>query len=252
MGYAALAAAGVAISPKNCWAGPMVISTLPAVITTPGDYVLDASHSQSFPDAAAIEIQADNVSLDLQGFTIANTNGVGTHALGVFAQDRIGLTIKNGSLIGFHTAVYLHSLTYRSARHSVEEITATDFTAAGIIANGNHLIIKDNQLSSSLRSSQTSFASCTSGVMGICVILSRRSLLMNNSISLSDKGALDATFGIYFGQSGNAVVLGSEINNADLGIVGEDFHGFRTEVRDSVMTNVTRKLVGVVDLGNNT
>jgi hypothetical protein len=97
--------AGLAAAASSAWpgarafaAGSTVIASLPAVITEPGEYTLAASHTVSLAAGAAIDIRTDNVTIDLGGRTIANSAGVGTRAVGVYASDRIGIQVGPGGV----------------------------------------------------------------------------------------------------------------------------------------------------------
>jgi hypothetical protein len=80
-----------------------VIGSLPYIITASGNYELErdltyAGHNN------AIEVSADDVVINLNGFSIGNTgNGV----FGVIIQTHSNLTVRNGSILGFQGAVVL-------------------------------------------------------------------------------------------------------------------------------------------------
>ena len=72
------------------------IASLPAVISQPGIYCLAGNLSTSQVTGSAIEIQANSVVLDLNGFKLAGrAAGVGTSAFGIHAVNRQNITIKN-------------------------------------------------------------------------------------------------------------------------------------------------------------
>jgi hypothetical protein len=83
--------------------GGNVIGSLPYTITASGNYELErdltyAGHNN------AIEVSADDVVINLNGFSIGTTgNGV----FGVIIQTHSNLTVRNGSILGFQGAVVL-------------------------------------------------------------------------------------------------------------------------------------------------
>jgi len=80
----------------------------PTTITQPGAYVL--TEDVSFASSDAIVIQASNVTLDLNGRTIVNTDGIGSHV--VIDGDRENIRIRNGRLQGGQWGVYYSSGTF--------------------------------------------------------------------------------------------------------------------------------------------
>ena len=88
----------------NCTA----IGALPAVISSPGAYCLTSNQLTNLASGDAIAIEASDVALDLNGFTIDNSAaGPTTTADGVFAANRRNVTIRNGVLRGFGHGVGL-------------------------------------------------------------------------------------------------------------------------------------------------
>jgi hypothetical protein len=81
-------------------------TSFPIVINQPGSYLLTADLTVSSPGVNAIEIQADNVTLDLGGHSIAGP-GSSEGSFGVSASARTGVTVRNGTVAGFGYCVYL-------------------------------------------------------------------------------------------------------------------------------------------------
>jgi hypothetical protein len=82
------------------------IDTLPIAITQSGSYYLTRSFAQNFTIADAIFIQADNVTLDLSGFTIQQTATTaaitGIKIMSSSANTPVRNTvIRNGTITGF-------------------------------------------------------------------------------------------------------------------------------------------------------
>ena len=84
------------------------ITSLPYTITTSGTYVLDSSLNYNSSSAAAIQINAPNVTLDLNGNSINNLGaGPATQALGINVFNEPNVTIRNGQIVGFFRGIEL-------------------------------------------------------------------------------------------------------------------------------------------------
>src|SRR5450759_2310807 len=111
----------------NCTA----ITTLPYIISTQGVYCLTGELSTGITTGNAITIATNNVVLDLNGFKIGGLSaGLGTTAIGIYANQRQNITIKNGTVRGFCYGIYLSdtSLYTTSQGHVIEDIRADQNT----------------------------------------------------------------------------------------------------------------------------
>lgn len=88
-------------------AGP--ISKVPARITKPGKYFLIANVTPAAkataPEGAAIFIDADNVELDLQGFSVVGNPANAAITIGIQVAGKEGIRIRNGRVLGFATGL---------------------------------------------------------------------------------------------------------------------------------------------------
>lgn len=89
-------------------------------ITTPGTYFLSRGLTGAGP---LITVQADDVVIDLNGFTLTPTSGAG-----VFASNFDRVTVRNGFIVGGQSAVRLEGV--EGAR--VERIATSGSTGAAI------------------------------------------------------------------------------------------------------------------------
>jgi hypothetical protein len=104
--FAAAAPAPAAESYDSC-AG--IIGALPAVIATQGTWCLDADRSTALTSGAAIEITANNVTIDCNGFKLGGLSaGAGTATVGILANTRTNLTVRNCHVRGFRSGVQLN------------------------------------------------------------------------------------------------------------------------------------------------
>jgi hypothetical protein len=123
------------------------ITALPASISASGIYCLRTDLMTSISSGSAIEITANFVTLDLNGWRLGGGGaGMGTNAKGVHALDRRGITIRNGNIKGFLLGVYLES-NGASTSHLIEDIRADGNTKFGIYVEGGNSIIRNNQVS---------------------------------------------------------------------------------------------------------
>jgi hypothetical protein len=242
-------AAGSAVLPELAFATPITISSLPATISSSGSYVIAANHNLNMAQGAAITVNANDVTIDLQGFTISNiAAGVGTAAVGVYSLHRNRVTVRSGTLSGFHTGVMLHG--ERVAGGCVaEDLSLTDCTAAGIMISGSSSLIRRNVINSSLRSSAFCAASSNTGILGIGVSLAAHSRITDNVITFTNTGATDFAVAVYAGtDSDEILLLDNDITGADWGIVIDEGLGATGELRDTTITSVANKSAGGIDL----
>jgi hypothetical protein len=116
----------------------------PVTISEPGSYRLSGNLSISDPDATAIQITADSVTLDLNGFSIIGPavcvagpaticptagKGVGVQSVGAPLLGPQGVKVFNGSVRGMGIGI---SITGGGSR--VEKVTADSNSAGGITA----------------------------------------------------------------------------------------------------------------------
>ena len=81
-----------------------IVTSLPAVITTPGIWCLDEALTSNLASGYAISIDTDNVTLDCNGFRLSNLGaGVATAATGIYAHQRRNVTVRDCDVRGFWT-----------------------------------------------------------------------------------------------------------------------------------------------------
>jgi len=112
------------------------------VISEPGDYYLTADRTSVGPHN--IKIEADNVDLNLNGFTVRcdpPNPATAADTYGIFASARNYLTIRNGAVTGCFMGVNVrtdtHNLTIRGVDFSGN-------TAMGVNAGGRNTEISDS------------------------------------------------------------------------------------------------------------
>lgn len=125
------------------------INSLPATITSSGIYCLakDLSTSISGATDAAIRINADDVVLDLQQHVLdgSSADTASTLATGILAQDRSNITVRNGTIRGFGSAIRLQDTAAPyddTGGHLVTGVRVEGSAAFGIgvIGRGNRVV----------------------------------------------------------------------------------------------------------------
>ncbi len=123
----------------------------PVTITESGSYQLTSNLVSTSTTINVIEINADNVTLDLNGFSISGPrtctganatlacSNSGMTAYGIAANSRTNVTIKNGVVKGFDTAVRLSGANQRGNR--VMGVHASENEFGIVLING---MVKDS------------------------------------------------------------------------------------------------------------
>lgn len=122
----------------------LTIDSVPHNIATSGHYCLsrDVLLASQQKSAFAILVTADNVVLDLKGYSVSGS-GEGT---GIAAMQRENLIIKNGTVNNFETGISLMSMRPRPiARNNVlRKLRMLGNKSIGIYSVGEHVLIEDN------------------------------------------------------------------------------------------------------------
>lgn len=201
-------------------ATPKVIAKLPYKITKPGTYVLSKTFNYLGP-THAIEVQADDVTVDLRGnlLNYAGTDGATTTAAGVFADSRKNVTVRNGTIRGFFRAVYLEN-HINSARHVVEDIVAEKCRLLGLQVKGPDMIVRRNRV--------IGLGSTTVGGpsrWGIFIQGERATVTDNVVLDVAPDGAITKAYSLYFIGSTSSLVQRNSALNSTPAVVFER-HGF--------------------------
>jgi Periplasmic copper-binding protein (NosD) len=118
------------------------ITSLPYTITAPGNYLLGGNLGAAANSGAAITIATSYVTLDLDGFYLF---GGGPNSIGIAVTDQVDITIKNGGLVGFNTAVLLQGSP--NYGHHVQDLNISGCANGISLGTGNQSIVERNQIS---------------------------------------------------------------------------------------------------------
>jgi hypothetical protein len=121
------------------------ITTLPYTISAQGHYCFDRNLSTAQTTGNAITINVDFVVLDLNNFKLGGGSaGLGTTAVGILANNRRNVTIRNGNIRGFKYAIRLLGT---GGGHVVENNALDANTFVAVDAHGDLLVVNNNIIS---------------------------------------------------------------------------------------------------------
>lgn len=150
LGVVAIVASAVVLGAVPAAAGTCkAIGKLPAVIEKPGNYCVTKDLTVSAGATSAVEIAADDVTLDLGGFTLHGNATPTTDTVGVSAIERRHIVIRNGGVDGFLVGVRLQVgdlATTRSQGHLIESLHVERSTWIGIDVAGRGNVVRKNHV----------------------------------------------------------------------------------------------------------
>jgi len=118
------------------------IDSLPSVITEQGNWCLRKDLSTAITTGRAIHIDANNVTLDCNGFKVGGlAAGPGSTAEGIYAANQFNATVRNCTVRGFENGIYLHG-----GGHLVEDnrIESNLYTGVQMYGDGN--LVRRNRI----------------------------------------------------------------------------------------------------------
>jgi parallel beta-helix repeat protein len=139
----------VQTSAASSSSGCVAITFVPVVINAAGVYCFTGNLSTASTTGSAIFISADNVTIDMNGWTLDGLGGgTATLAMGISSFNSSNITIRNGTIQGFYHGIYLNGEQPYSDHggHLIEEIRADTNRFSGIIIEGSESIIRRNQV----------------------------------------------------------------------------------------------------------
>lgn len=126
------------------------VDFVPTVIGTSGHYCLTQDLVFTSARGIAIDIQASDVMLDLQGYEIRGPHygGVLTIAesVAVNALNRSNITVRNGRISGFGTGVVIAANGTVTYGHLIEKLHIDGNAATGIGLSVGGTVVRDNRI----------------------------------------------------------------------------------------------------------
>lgn len=108
------------------------ITSVPTTITTQGVYCMKQHITTNLASGAAITVNVNNVTIDCNEFKLGNlAAGVGTNAIGVLADGRNNVTVRNCGIRGFRTGVSLVDGLYQVYDNRFDQNTQTSIQVSG-------------------------------------------------------------------------------------------------------------------------
>lgn len=214
----------------------IVIDSLPYVITTQDVYCAKSHLSTSITSGSAITILVNNVTIDFNGFKLGGLGaGINSEAIGVFAKDRLNITIKGANIRGFLSGIAFDG----GAGHVVQDSSFDGNIISAITSSSEGFIISDNRIVNTYSLYTNSYGLLLGG---------GNALIENNFISNTKSDYGDAFAIVAIG--GNTRVVNNTIIGLD-GIVESwaiftyaDPEG-QSEVRDNFVTSNSLIDVGI-------
>ncbi len=116
-----------------------VITSLPYTIAKPGLYVLNEDLSSSLSSGNLIMVNADNVTIDLQGHSLPGPAGYSNEVVyGIYAQEHASVTVRNGTLSHCYFGVYFLGTGSASTTNNLNQVVDSlrvTHCVAGIVLN---------------------------------------------------------------------------------------------------------------------
>lgn len=228
-----------AIAGRTAGSGPL--------ISQPGSYYLTGNIIVTNESSSGISISTNNVTLDLNGFSVISPRSLPQNTSGISANfDGItNVTIRNGRIVGF-----VFGVLSRANNTIVENVTITDSRMRGIniLGNGSNFvaIIRNNViLNTDLRLSGLQNNDAT-GILTQSANGFIEGNIISGAFGLPPPSGLNG-YGIYVEGADHMLVINNRISNTDTGI----FFSGGGRYRDNATMLVTTGYSGGTNLGNN-
>jgi hypothetical protein len=178
-------------------------------ISQSGSYYLTGNRQCS---GTGITVNADNVTIDLSGFTIAGP-GSGTN-YGVYMNGRGNVEIRKGTIQGFGYGIYESSTAGKN--HRVLGVRVISNTRWGINLNGENGQVRDCTVSDN--------GTSASGAYGIIVNVG--GIVTGNTVNSNGTSATSSVYSIFTG--GGCTVTGNTVYSNGTSAVGSVYGIYTT------------------------
>jgi parallel beta-helix repeat protein len=176
------------------------ITSVPYTISAPGFYYLSGNLTYS-GSTNAITVNADDVTLDLMGFSLTNSGPKGS-TYGVNLTGRTNVEIRNGTVRNFNFGVYDGLVNSTNGKHCAINVRAYGNTLGITLAGINNLIKGCNASNNT-----TTGIYLQSGLISDCVA-------SNNVYGIKVLGPANVLGNIVFNNSGYNFDLGNGVATA--------------------------------------
>jgi len=158
---------------------------------------------------SAITISADNVTINLNGWTLdGSSSGNTTESYGIFAYQRKNITIRNGTIRGYLSGILLsdESPYTTSQGHLIEDIRSDKNTMRGIVVAGRDYIVRRNHIIDTGGSSEVGF------IVGIFLV-GPSGHVLNNDISKTTGDSVNEARALHLSEAHGTLVEGNRIDD---------------------------------------
>jgi parallel beta-helix repeat protein len=253
----------------NCT--PITTSMLPYTINTQGIYCFTGHLSTNIASGKAITIATNNVVIDLNGYKLGGQSaGPGTQAIGIYANQRQNITVRNGTVRGFLKAIVLNdSSPYTTSQgHLIEDIRADMNTHTGIEVSGRGVVVRNNHVV------DTGPNAPPGNAYGVVVQGPGAKVLGNNIFETVETGSTGNSVGVKVNEGPGSVIEDNRIGNETMGsgtstgvevngstdvvvvnnriakmTIGVNYVGASTgSYRDNLLTGVTKSYIGGTEI----
>lgn len=226
------------------------------IINQAGSYYLTGNITSN--SKTGIKIEADNVTLDLSGYTISFT-GTGNH-YGIYMSGNSNIEIRNGIITGFN--VGMSDGSYDCSGDRVISIKVTNCKTSGILLFGDDHLVKDCYLDSNgnagasaipvaIRTGENSIISDNiitntgNGTVNYvnCILASNNCIISDNTIKgngVNSGGSTYSTrfYGIYAGY--NCKIQGNTVIDNAEGTDHDYIYGISSDGASQIIENCVR------------
>lgn len=120
------------------------VTSLPSVISAPGVYCLTADMSTNITTGNAILVDANNVTLDCNGYKIGGlAGGPASLAFGIRSTARSNITVRNCNVRGFRAGIAIGG-SVESVGNVVEDNRLDGNQRFGIVVDGSAGVVRRN------------------------------------------------------------------------------------------------------------
>jgi hypothetical protein len=220
------------------------------------------------PSVPAITVDADDVMIDLNGFTLGGLGGPASTAIGISALGHTNITIKNGTVRGFYIGIFIANspgsvsiiegiraeqnrfagieMGGRNTRGTIRnnQVVATvgDFNAFGIRVSVPGDLSSYRVINNDVIDTSTTGGTATGISVGGCCTVVEGNRIMNNIVS--DRTSI----GINMDGTRECLAVNNRITSMTVGIRAD---GSSTKIRDNLTAGVQIPFVSGIDAGNN-
>jgi len=157
---APLSSARAAESYDNC---NNFIDTVPATVNSQGVWCLRHDVNTALTGGAAINVQANNVTIDCNNFKLGGLSaGAATSAWGIQATDRLNTTVRHCNIRGFAEGIYFTGAS--GGGHVVEDNRFDGNTYTSIYVEGDGSVVRRNAVHDTGGSTFASYVGQAQGI----------------------------------------------------------------------------------------